>query len=173
MNNDTLENLLRLWGRIYGEPKPAEWDEVDIGSAHVTNPIQRGMEFAPGSRAEFVRQRTSMDRGGQSRRRMMAQAAGVERLRMVPAALVDPVRCVATPSGSASAWREIPEVEAVQMAWKSLFKVDELQANVVRVEFQVRAMTQREKAEDVGVTFGNYRLLLVTGKAFIRGKLTP
>lgn len=173
MTPEALDDLLRLWGRIYGEPKPAEWDEQDIGSTHVTNPIQRGMEFAPGSRVEFVRQRTSMDRGGQSRRRMMAQAAGVERLRMVPASLVDPVRCVATPSGSASAWREIPEVEAVQAAWKALWKADELQANVVRVEYQVRAMTQREKAVEVGTTFGNYRLMLAIGRGFILGKLSP
>lgn len=38
MQPDELENLLRRWGRVFGEPPPSEWDEeksgTETGSTH-------------------------------------------------------------------------------------------------------------------------------------------
>jgi hypothetical protein len=181
MNPDTMESMLRAWGRAYGEAKPQEWDEGEA-SAGAAHPIARAIEFAPGRRAEVIRRKTTMNRGGQTRRSLMAQAVGIKGMRVVPMYAVDAVPCVETRSGgSGEDPRITPMVNAVQRGWLALFKVNELQAEVLRLEYQVRGMTQTMKAEQirfhvkgvhVRVNVKRYRDELKAGKSFLLGALS-
>lgn len=175
MTPEILEAKLRAWGRYYGETSAdlgAEFEE-DARAPDV-HPLARGMRMAPGSRAETIRQRTTMDRGGQGRRTLMARELDKAGVRMVSPGFVDTIPCPATRSG-VGASRQDPRytdtVREVQDAWRALFKVEERQAGAVRLEYQRRAMTQREKAAELGVSLGMYRVDLACGRAFIMGKL--
>lgn len=181
MTPETMESMLRAWGRAYGEAKPQEWDEGE-GSAADVHPIARAIQFAPGRRAEVIRRKTTMNRGGQTRRSLMAQATGIKGMRLVPAYVVDPVPCVETRSGASGEDPRItPLVISVQRAWLALFKVHELQAEVLRLEYQVRGMTQSTKAaqirfhvegKNVRVSVKRYRDELKSGKSFLLGALS-
>lgn len=104
----------------------------------------------------------------------MARELDKAGVRMVSPGFVDTIPCPATRSG-VGASRQDPRytdtVREVQDAWRALFKVEERQAGAVRLEYQRRAMTQREKAAELGVSLGMYRVDLACGRAFIMGKL--
>lgn len=174
MTPEALDDLLHVWGRAYGETPPAEWDEGE-GTSRGSHPIGVAMAFAPGRRSEVIRSRTTMGRDGYSRRKLMAGGLVDCGLRIVPTSFVDPVpgtRSTNSGSGTPPLGGALESlVEQVQSAWLVLHRLEEQQADVLRMEYQVRAMTQREKATELGLTFGNYRLMLATGRAFIRGKI--
>lgn len=155
MKLDELELWLIMWGRAYGEPRPAEWDEIESPTGD--SPTARGIEFAPKTRAEVLRRSTTAVRAGQGRRTLMAANAGVESMHMAPAWACEPVRVRETRQGSGVAPRHVftPMVERVQTAWLALHGFQRLQAECLRVQYQVRAMSQREKAELVGTNVGD------------------
>jgi len=156
MTPNELELRLIRWGRAYGEARGDEWDED--ASATGDSPLAHGLAYAPGSREVAVRRLASYDRAGLGRRLAMGAAAGmvtVERgVRPVPAWACDPIRAprVRGGGGSGGSWDEgfTPDVERVQTAWLALRGFNLLQGECLRVQYQIRAMTQREKAELVG-----------------------
>lgn len=153
MTLDELEERLRRWGRWYGE-RPSADDPDRLAPA--THPLAIGMQFAPGKRSAVIRQRSHMDRAGQGRRRLMAQAAGVDRLHVVPAAFVDPVPCIETRSGRNSArdWPTPPEVQSVQRAALDLHRIDTLRGLALRVHYCMLGDLQ-DKANAVTLRLGS------------------
>ena len=151
---DELELLLIAWGRAYGETRGAEWDEDRSPTGD--SPTARGLDFAPGSREVAARRLSSMDRGGFDRRALMHafMAAGADGVMPVaPAWACDPVRFRETRQFHSAAPRYTPvftaELERVQSAWLALRRFDALQAACLRIQYQVRGMTQPEKAAAV------------------------
>lgn len=97
MTLDELHDLLKRWAREYGqrpEPLADGWDEGEGSSGYFTaHPLARAQEFAPGTAKAVL---VSYRRDGSDRRRRMAEAVGMESMRVVGMAYVDPVPCVET-----------------------------------------------------------------------------
>lgn len=167
MTPEQLDGMLRAWGRHYGERPEVEQRE-DIRAPDV-HPLAVGMRFAPGDRATVAL--SSMRRGGQSRRKLMAVGLESCGVRIVPADYVDPMPCTGGHGGGSSEARIAPLVEAVQTAWLALFRLDEACARVVQTEYQRRAMTQRDKAVTLGMKLWRYRLDLEEGKIWMKYRL--
>lgn len=182
MTEEQLEVALKSWGRAFGEQRPDEWDEDGSPgrSEYGANGIARGMEFAPGSRQVVIRERTAHHRAGGDRRRIMGVAAGV---RIVSADFVDPVPCTETrphygaPKDDA---RVTATVQAVQSAWLVLREWWPLRGEVLRLQYQVRAMSQQDKAATLGdgkdgrdlITVKRYRDELARSKLWIHARIT-
>ncbi len=175
MTADELENLLRKWGRCYGERPPAEWEGEERPGVAV-HALARGMEFAPGKRITLIRQRTNMDRGGQDRRRMMAR--DIPGLRMVPASYVDAIPCTETRSGRSEArdWPVPSDLVRVERAALDLHRIDTLRGLVLRVNYCTRG-THEDKAAVVTLKIGSsvkmraYRESLAHAKGWIHARL--
>lgn len=154
MTADELELLLIAWGRAYGERRGAEWDEDRSPTGD--SPTARGLDFAPGTRAAAARRLVSESRAGFGRRALMhAFAATADNAApLAPAWACDPVRFAETRNYRSAEPRYTPvftsELERVQTAWLSLRRFDELQAECLRIQYQVRGLTQPEKAAAVG-----------------------
>lgn len=175
MTTEELENLLRLWGRIYGDSLSDVAELPEHVNAPDFHPLARGMRFAPGKRAVLIRRLTTMDRAGQARRRLMARDLGACGITIVPAAYVDPVPGSRSSRGGSAPPAQRPGqdvAERVQSAWLSLRRVEELRATVVQQEYQRRGMTQREKAAAMSIKLNRYRDELGAGKIWLHGRLT-
>lgn len=135
MTTDDFEALLRAWGQAYGTAPSVE--PLRERRAPASHPIAQSMEFAPGKRQLVIKQRTTMDRGGQARRRRMAQAACVKRLYIVAAEFVDPIPCRETRSGGGGiAERAVPlELQRVERAALELMRVDRLRGLCLRFNY--------------------------------------
>ena len=154
MTQDELDVLLSAWGRAYGERRGAEWDEDRSPTGD--SPTARGLQFAPGTRDAAARRLASFDRAGFDRRALMhafAAAAAEGQAVLAPAWAVDPVPARETRTRQSEAPRYTPmftaELERVQSAWLALRRFDLLQAECLRMQYQVRGLTQLEKAEAV------------------------
>lgn len=150
MNLDYLELLLRAWGRAYGDMRGVVIEEER--DAPDTHPLARAAAAAPGERVSIIRQRTTMDRGGQDRRRHMAtNAGGVEAvgLRLVPAGFVDCIPCPESRAGGRSVaadWPVPPEVQRVHVAAEAVRKADPVRGACLRAHYWTRG-TLEERAE--------------------------
>lgn len=140
MTPDDLKDLLRAWGRWYGERVVFDDSTPQTHGPHGygTNPIATGMQFAPSKRSSVVRQRTNMDRGGQGRRRLMAAGAGCG-MRILPASYVDPVPCRQTrPAVFGMGERARPEpkeLQRVELAALDLMRIDTTRGVCLRVHY--------------------------------------
>ena len=174
MTTDQLEELLRAWGQAYGTaPAP-----VVERRAPATHPIAISMEFAPGKRAAVIKQRTTMDRGGHARRRLMARAAGLQGMRIVPAEFVDPIACRETRSGGGGiVSRPVPfELQRVERAALELMRVDRLRGLCLRFHYCGRGSHEdkaREIAEIIGepVKVKRFRDELVMARVWMHGRV--
>lgn len=167
MTPSQLDGMLRAWGRHYGErPELEQREDVRAPDVH---PLAVGMRFAPGDRATVAL--SSMRRGGQARRKLMAVGLESCGVRIIPADYVDPMPCTGGRGGGSSESRIAPLVEAVQAAWMVLYRLDQLRANVVQQEYQRRAMTQGDKAISLGIKLRRYRMELDSAKIWLHGRL--
>lgn len=184
MTPEELELQLLRWGRAYGEERPDEWEEG--ASLTGDSPTARGLEFAPGTRDAAVRRLVSFDRGGTGRRALMAAgvlAATDENPRPVlPSWACDPVPARETRHYTVAPRYDstfTAEAERVQTAWLALCRFHALRAECIRVQYQVRGLTQSEKAELVtlnlreAVKLNRYRDELAAARVWIHAKLTP
>lgn len=167
MTADDLELLLIAWGRAYGETRGAEWDEDRSPTGD--SPTARGLVFAPGTREVAAKRLSSYSRGGFDRRALMhayERAAADGALALTPAWACDPVPARETRQRYSEAPRYSPlftaELERVQGAWLALLRFDQLPAECLRVQYQVRGLTRPEKAD---LVTGNLRLA-VSAKRF-------
>jgi hypothetical protein len=136
MTTDDLEALLRSWGQAYGTaPVPAHL-RADRRSDDGNHPIAIAMGSASG-KAATIKQRTTMDRGGQARRRCMAKASGVKGMRIVAAHFVDPVPCRETryARGAAAEQPVPPELQRVERAALELMRIDPLRGLCLRFNY--------------------------------------
>lgn len=173
MTQEELEALLRTWGRALGESAGGEIPE----DAHApdVHPLARAARYAPGRRDEVLRQRTAYHRAGMARRALMARDLAECGVRIVPAAYVDPVPGSRSSVGGAKPpWQSVrqAEVDRVQSAWVVLHRLEPLRATVLMHEYQVRGMTQRDKAARLAVKVRRYRDELQAGKIWMHGRLT-
>ena len=160
MTLEQFEALLTLWGRIYGESRPPEWDEPSGSS-----PIARLQK--PPKDARHVPEAW---RKGTARQRMMSKAAGVR----VPAWAVEHVTGTNSRGGGAPEHdlRETPEVRLTQAAWLALRRFHAKHAEVVRVQYQVRGLRQAEKAAGLNMSRAAFQTALESGRLWIHGHLT-
>ena len=175
---EQFETILREWGRYYGERPGPEWDDgtpdarVIPGGATI-HPLERARQFAPGRRRTFV-ERQLHGRDGVSRRRAMGAAAG---LAVLPADFVDPVPCVETRPVIGTPRpdpRYTDTIRAVQEAWLTLRKYWPDQAEVVRLHYQVRGMTRKEKAAQMpggAIGLRRYKDLLRDAQTWLHARL--
>lgn len=153
MTADELESILRRWGHVFGEPRPSEWQEPSSGDM--------------GAMTEKLRQRLHI-------------GAGI--VRSAPATLREgdrgKVRCKETRGGERP-WCPPPELLAVEHAVQDLYYVDSLRSVIIRAEYCLRGMRQREKAIRVGQYEGinlrlplrRYRYELDFARQWISGRL--
>lgn len=155
MTKDQLEDALRHWGRVFGETLEREPREDERAPA--VHPIARAMEY--GHRTLDKRQSVAYQRKPREGERAWSR---------------DPITCTETRMSSFVAPVAPPRAsiaEQVQVVWLALVRCDPELANVLRVEYQVRGMTQRERAETAGHTLGKYRELLAEGKGWVMGRM--
>ncbi|MEJ7746336.1 MAG: hypothetical protein WKF61_06215 [Luteimonas sp.] len=135
MKPEDFEDLLHVWGKVFGERKASEWDEDK-------SPTGNSSLAAFGSqRSRTVKRHDVAGRDGRSRRMAMGGA---------PMWACDPIPCVETRqrmSAPPPDPRVTPMVDRVQSAWLALHGFHKLQAECIRVQYQVRGMTRSEKAE--------------------------
>lgn len=151
-----LDELLRAWGRAYGETRGAEWDEERSPTGD--SPTARGLAFAPGTKDAATRRLTSYQRAGYGRRLAMAGGLAVTQEddgpQAVPAWACDPVPTRETRASYSAPPRYdrrfTAELERVQTAWLALRGFNLLEAECLRVQYQIRGLTRPEKAELVG-----------------------
>ncbi len=169
MRMEALEDLLRVWGRVYGERAHVEAHESE--RAADVHPLAVAMRFAPGSRSAVVKQHTF--RGGQERRRLMAAGLGDCGVAMVSMSFVDPVPGSRSSNSGGGGREQAVDtvVAAVQAAWLTLHRFDTQRAAIVQAEYQRRGMTQGDKAAMLGVKLKRYRDDLVSGKVWLHGRL--
>jgi hypothetical protein len=155
MTLDQLKTLLRAWGRLYSERVPVDFDEENVPMlGGVSHPLARGMQFAPGKNQKVVN-KLNLERGGYARRRLMARAAQIGGFNIVPAAFVDPVRCVETRvSFYGHHAKPVPEqIQRVQRAALELAVIDPMRGMCLRVTYCMQG-SYADKAEIVSGKIG-------------------
>lgn len=160
MTPQQFDAMMSAWGAFYGERRGPDWQDDGpagpIGAPAQVHPLERARAFAPGTRKAAL-EAMHLRRGGLSRRTMMGEAAGLTvrsgnavRVVPVPPAFVDPIPCVETREAIGTPRpdpRYTDSIRAVQEAWLVLREWWPIQAEIVRLHYQVRGFTQREKAK--------------------------
>lgn len=139
MDSQAFEELLRRWGRIFGEAPPPEWEEEGRASMPMqatAHPIAVAMEYAPGKagKAVSVAYKRQVRPGERSWSR-------------------DPITCTESRhyggalyfSGASSA-RISPEVARVEVAVMDLYRINTLRGLVMRGNY-CRRGGQAEQVE--------------------------
>ena len=146
MTKDELEEWLLCWGRLYGARQSrgahAGLDDQLFVSPH---PLERARQFAPLKRAEVIRQKTAMDRGGHARRRLMGAAAGLRGI--LPAHFADPVGASGTrPNPATPREHPVPQVvAAIEASAIRLEVVDRVRGVILRVHYCGESGARKEK----------------------------
>lgn len=170
MTPEKLEDLLNLWGRVFGESgKPQEQEDC---SPTGNSPLAAHIN------TERAVKSSTDGRDGRSRRRLMGAAVG---FRMLDAAFIDPIPCSETrakQSKSPPDPRTTPLVENVQSHWLVLHKHFPIQAECIRLQYQVRGVTQAQKAEKIALPKGRkmglkrFKDELRAGRHWLHSRLT-
>jgi hypothetical protein len=128
MKDAEFEDLLRRWGRVYGEQAPAEWEEegtaslMAVGGA-AAHPIAMAMEYARGKDDRMV-------------------AVAYARPRAAVRAWRDPMPCTESRHYSGALYfsgseqsRVAPDVSQVERAVMDLFRIDTLRGLIMRGQY--------------------------------------
>lgn len=173
-NNDPLTEDLRRWG--HAQVNRFALSRADR-SVHVLDKVR---DHAPMTRERAVQDLVGRD--GADRRRLLAAAAGVKGLRMVPMWAADPIRA----SNDASHPHDLPEVAVdigipdelrwIDRALASMERQYPLRALILRTEFTVsasQAVKARMVAEKYGgtLTIRQYRYELAKALDWTRGRV--
>jgi hypothetical protein len=169
MTPERLEDLLNLWGRVFGESgKPREQeDSSPTGNSPLAAHINTERDV-----------KSSTDgRDGRSRRRLMGVALGV---RMLDPAFIDPIPCTETrakQSKSPPDPRMTPLVEQIQAHWMTLHNHYPVQAECVRLQYQIRGMTQTQKSrlvvvKESAISAKRFKDELRAGRHWLHGRMT-
>jgi hypothetical protein len=170
MTPEKLEDLLNLWGRVFGESgKPKEQED--------SSPTGNSPLAAHINTERAVKSSTD-GRDGRSRRALMGASVGV---RLLDPAFIDPIPCTETRAKQSKEPpdpRMTPLVDTIQGEWLKLCKFFPIQAECVRLQYQVRGMTQSQKSELVVIkerTIGVKRFKdeLRAGRHWLDARLTP
>lgn len=168
--DDELARQLKRWG--YATVQRYNGAANDDGDRHM---LDRARDIAPGTRERAQRQ--LIGRGGEARRRIMAQ--GMEGLSIVPEWACDPIRARndAGPPRSGCGWVDIgvpDELRWIDRALSQLARATPVRAMVLQAEFCMVG-SQRRKAEAVAERYGGaftvwqYRAELERALAHLEG----
>lgn len=181
MDKDALESLLKAWGVVYAE-RTRRHVEFGRQRSDVSHPIARAMQFAPGKRVSKAK--LSSERGGLYRRRLMARAAQVPGLTILPAEFVDPIPCRETRRHAGSYGRPVPpELARVDVACRALEESSLLRGTVLRVAYctegdhqakaeEVTARMREVSKDFAGVTVSRFRDELLFARIWMDGRLS-
>lgn len=151
MTDDELEDMLRAWGRCYGEGRGSEWQE------------DRSLTGDSPLAALAGRKGVTPQHGRRS-------GQGLRKLRGVPSWATDPTPAKETRTPRPAYDRfETPAVIRVQAAWMALSRVDPKAANAVRIHYQRRGLTRKERAAEADMTLETYKSNVRLGKAWLSG----
>lgn len=173
MDENALEELLRRWGRMYGEGAPND-DGDDVGFASMVgagtaHPLAVAMEYAPGRRG--IR---TLD---VAYRRMVRPGE--------KAWSRDPVRCTETKHyagalyfSGAETGRVEPEVSRVEKAALDLYRVSTIRGLVLRAQYCKRG-SQQDKTDWINaqgrgsvLKLRMYREELAHARTWMQGRLS-
>lgn len=174
MREDDLEELLRRWGRVYGERSPVgEWgEEVSQASAmaggYGNSVLAAAMDYAPGRVERSVS--VAFKRKVQAGERVWSR---------------DPIACTESRHYSGALYfsgaevgRVDPDVGRVERAAVDLYRIDTQRGLVLRAQYCTRG-TQQEKTDWVNaegrataLTLRTFRSELVAARAWMHGRLT-
>lgn len=172
MPPDPLKEALRAWGH-------ATVNRYAVcRSERSTHQLDKARDLAPGTRERALR--TLIGRDGEDRRRMMAKAAGVKGLEVLPKWSCEPIRA----ANDADRPHDNPEVAVdmgipddllwLERAVAQMERQHPMRARIVRTEFTISA-SQRAKARMVAESYGGaltvwqYRAELDKALAWISG----
>ena len=151
VTDDELEDMLLAWGRCYGEGRGSAWQEDRSLTGDSPLAALAGKKGA-----------TQMHnrRSGQ----------GLRKLSKIPAWASDPTPAKETRTPRPAYDRfETPAVIRVQAAWIALSRVDPKAANAVRIHYQRRGITRKERAAEADMTLETYKSNVRLGKAWLSG----
>jgi len=171
MAEDLLTQLQR-WGLVKtfvpgDDSKPAR-------SQHL---IERKRKFAPMTRKRLAKKLAKRDGG--DRRRIVAKAACVHGMGIVPKWSNDPIRCTETRGGGPTSMVEKinmpPELQWIDRALTKLAERSPILSLVIREEFTGRGVSQKDRAADARQKYGGelsywqYRRELESAMAYLEG----
>ncbi len=153
MSQDDLIQQMQRWGLVKtfvqrdpAEPKPVLREHI----------IQRTRRFAPLTRKRAAKQLVKRDGG--ARRRIVAKAAGVKGMGIVPKWSNDPIPCTETRCGRPTELKEVlhmpAELQWIDAAVGKLTERAPILGLVVRAEFTGFGATQKERAVDAQKKYG-------------------
>lgn len=173
MTTNDLEEMLRRWGRVYGEAPPPEWDEsgeVTLGMAggYGNNILAAAMEYAPGKIE-----------------RMVSVAYARSRVALKRAKFSDPIVCSesrhyagALYFSGAEGGKADPDSAKVERAAIDLYRLNNLRGLVLRAQYCKRG-SQEHKVEwinsqgrGIGLKLRAYRDELAHARTWIHGRLS-
>lgn len=174
MQADELERLLRHWGRVYGWPKPDEWDEDDSGGLQGQTHVLVAALRSDGKVAlkldtELAKLRDRL------RRKARAQARRTDEFHD-PRELQVEHRCYGAESrGGPKPMKAHPEADHVDHLVVRLFGIRPVQGVIIRAEYCTRGR-QRDKCRRAGAVLDNphltlrqYRLQLSEARNWLHG----
>lgn len=171
MNTDQLDDLLCQWGALSKYPTTPREPKDD-------HALQRGRQFAPGTRARAVQQLVA--RSGSERRSYMARDLAECGVKTVSMSYCDPIPCTETRRSGArdNGLNATPEhLRPIEAAARELQDADAMMGLCLRQEYCGYG-SQAAKAETVAEAIGKpvglrvYREALAGAKGWMRGRLT-
>lgn len=174
MTDEELLSELRRWGQFRTLAEETRQHVAPNPRAHV---IERTRRFAPLTIKKAKRK--LMGRDGESRRRIVAKAASVKGMTIVPMWSCDPIPCKDTRGGGGggSGGTQVlmpPELNWVDRALRDMAGESPVRAMIVRVEFtdtrpqKTRAM-HAQKLYGGSLTFWQYRKELERALSWLIG----
>jgi hypothetical protein len=175
VTEDELLEQLRRWGACKTRAKMQRQEAAPNPRQHI---IERTRRFAP---MTIKREKKKLlGRDGEGRRRIVARAAGVKGMAIVPTWSCDPIRCKQSNSGGgrladADQLVEMPEdLIWIDSALGQLQQEAPILALIVRIEF-THAAPQKDRAEMArkryggGMTYSQYRRELDKALGWLNG----
>lgn len=177
MQADELERLLRHWGRIYGWPKPDEWDEDDSGGLQGQTHVLLAAMRSDGRSA--LKLDTSLAKlRDRLNRRARNQARKTDDFHD-PREVMEEHRCYGAESrGGVKPMRSHPEADHVDHLVVQLYTHNPVQGVIIRVEYCTRGR-HRDKTARAGAVLDNphlslrqYRMYLEHARIWLLGAMT-
>lgn len=181
MQADELENLLRRWGRVFGEPPPSEWDEESSGTE--TGQTHALVQAARADGKSVLKLNTTLSKLRDKLRKQRREQILGEKLKKGygdPRELLEEHRCYGFESrGGKKPMYIDPVADWVDRTAVQLYENDQTLAVVLRIEYCTRGNRAEVKLPKVRKILGmptmklrRYRLELEAAKDWMMRKLS-
>lgn len=180
MQADELENLLRRWGRVFGEPPPSEWDEESSGTE--TGQTHALVQAAKSDGLSVLKMNTTLSKLRDRLRKQRREAILGDKLKKGfsdPRELLEEHRCWGSESrGGKKPMHIDPLADWVDRTAVQLYENDQTLAVVLRIEYCTRGR-HRDKLpkvqnilEQPRMTLRQYRQHLDQARTWMDGALS-